>query len=153
MWNLFNTTKNWTEKETSDFPQFDLPVTSTRRTSFFGDRRLFKYQTGKSDTSEHYGIDFGVPTGTEVFSACDGIVVMAEDRYSTGVTVIVEAAPGLYSLFYHLDSYQVKEGQRVSKGQLLAYSGQTGLATGPHLHWEIRLYSVPVNPDFFVEKF
>jgi murein DD-endopeptidase MepM/ murein hydrolase activator NlpD len=124
-----------------------------RRTSFFGDRRVFKYSNGKTDSSEHYGIDFGVPIGTEVYSVCDGIVVMAENRYSTGNTVIVEAAPGLYSLFYHLDSYKVKIGQHVTKGELIALSGQTGLATGPHLHWEMRLYSVPVNPDYFVEKF
>ncbi len=153
LWNLFNTTQNWTEKECSDFPRFEYPVKATRRTSFFGDRRLFKYSNGKTDTSEHYGIDYGIPVGTEVYSVCDGIVVMAENRISTGGTVIVEAAPGLYSLFYHLDSYNVKAGEHVSKGQLVAKSGQTGLATGPHLHWEMRLYSVPVNPDYFVEKF
>ncbi len=78
---------------------------------------------------------------------------MAENRISTGGTVIVEAAPGLYSLFYHLDSYNAKAGEHVSPGQLVAKSGQPGLATGPHLHWEMRLYSVPVNPDYFVEKF
>lgn len=133
--------------------QFGLPVTQTRRTSFFADRRVYAYSNGKSATSLHYGIDFGVPEGTPVFSCGDGKVVLAENRISTGYSVIIEHLPGMYSLYYHLSSYSVKEGDTVKRGEQIGLSGATGLATGPHLHWEVRLLGQAVNPDLFVQYF
>ncbi|WP_407396869.1 M23 family metallopeptidase [Treponema sp.] len=132
---------------------FVPPVESTRRTSYFGDRRVFEYTTGKSSTSLHLGIDYGVPTGTEVRSAADGKVVMAEDRISTGWSVVIEHLPGLYTLYYHMNEMKVKEGDTVKAGSLIGYSGATGLATGPHLHWEVRLNMEAVSPDFFLSNF
>jgi murein DD-endopeptidase MepM/ murein hydrolase activator NlpD len=132
---------------------FKYPVTSTKRTSFFGDRRTYAYSNGTNSTSLHYGIDFGVPTGTPVFACGDGKVVLTENRVTTGWTVIIEHLPGLYSLYYHLDSYSVKVGQMVKEGQKIASSGSTGLATGPHLHWEVRMNGDAVNPDWFIDKF
>jgi murein DD-endopeptidase MepM/ murein hydrolase activator NlpD len=129
-----------------------LPVTSTRRTSFFGDRRVFAYSNGTSANSLHYGIDFGVPTGTPIYASAQGRVRIAEFRISTGWTVVLEHFPGLYGLYYHMDSLAVEEGQMVSSGDLLGESGSTGLATGPHLHWEVRLNGEAVNPDFLVEN-
>ena len=133
--------------------QFGLPVTQTRRTSFFADRRVYAYSNGKSATSLHYGIDFGVPEGTPVFSCGDGKVVLAENRISTGYSVVIEHLPGMYSLYYHLSSYSVKEGDTVKRGEQIGLSGATGLATGPHLHWEVRLLGQAVNPDLFVQYF
>ena len=130
---------------------FQFPVKSTRRTSFYGDRRVYAYSNGKSETSVHYGIDFGVPKGTPVCACATGKVVMAEERITTGWTVVIEHMPGLYSLYYHLDSYSVKTGDMVKKGEQIGLSGATGLATGPHLHWEIRLLGVAINPDYFIE--
>ncbi|MDR2898503.1 MAG: M23 family metallopeptidase [Spirochaetaceae bacterium] len=129
-----------------------LPVTSTRRTSFFGDRRIFAYSDGTSANSLHYGIDFGVPTGTPVYASAHGRVRIAEFRISTGWTVVLEHFPGLYGLYYHMDSLAVQEGQIVSRQAVLGESGATGLATGPHLHWEVRLNGEAVNPDFLVEN-
>lgn len=132
---------------------FIAPTSSTRYTSYFGDRRVYAYSNGKSSTSLHYGNDYGVPTGTEVHSCADGKVVMAENRISTGWSIVVEHLPGLYSLYYHLDSMNVKEGDMVKAGELIGKSGCTGLATGPHLHWEVRLNMCAVRPEFFMTNF
>ena len=132
---------------------FTIPVDSKRITSGFGDRRVFEYTDKKTSTSLHYGIDYGVPTGTPVHSCAEGKVVLAENRISTGWSVVIEHLPGLYSLYYHLDSLGVHEGQYVKQGERLGLSGATGLATGPHLHWEIRLNMEAVNPEFFLKEF
>ena len=132
---------------------FTLPVASNRITSRFGDRRVFEYTDKQTSTSMHYGIDYGVPTGTPVQSCAEGKVVLAENRISTGWSVVVEHLPGLYSLYYHMDSLNVHAGQYVKQGERLGFSGATGLATGPHLHWEIRLNTEAVNPEFFLKDF
>ena len=132
---------------------FTIPVDSKRITSGFGDRRVFEYTDKKTSTSLHYGIDYGVPTGTPVHSCAEGKVVLAENRISTGWSVVIEHLPGLYSLYYHMDSLGVHEGQYVKQGERLGLSGATGLATGPHLHWEVRLNMGAVNPEFFLKEF
>lgn len=129
------------------------PTDATRRTSFFADRRVYAYTNGKSSTSLHYGIDYGIPTGSSVTACAAGKVVLAETRVSTGWSVVIEHLPGLYSLYYHMDSLNVKEGDIVKQGDLVGLSGATGLATGPHLHWEMRLNMQAVSPDFFVNDF
>ena len=131
---------------------FIQPVETKRRTSFFGDRRTYVYNTGIRSVSEHYGIDYGVPTGTPVKACGSGKVVLAENRISTGWSIVIEHLPGLYSLYYHMDSLGVEEGDIVKQGDVIGKSGATGLATGPHLHWEIRLNGSAVNPDYFVEN-
>jgi murein DD-endopeptidase MepM/ murein hydrolase activator NlpD len=130
---------------------FQLPVEGFRRTSGFGDRRTFLYTGGKTDRSIHTGIDFATPKGTPVHACARGQVVLARNRILTGNTVVLEHLPGVYSLYYHLDGIEVKEGAGVSRGSRIGTSGATGLVTGPHLHWEIRTGGVPVNPEAFVE--
>ena len=132
---------------------FTTPTESQRYTAYCGDRRTYVYTNGKSSTSLHYGNDYGVPTGTEVHSCAAGKVVMAENRISTGWSVVVEHLPGLYSLYYHMNELLVKEGDMVTQGQLVGKSGATGLATGPHLHWEVRLNGSAVRPEFFLNDF
>lgn len=129
---------------------FCFPTDAKRRTSFFADRRIFEYNTGAKSTSLHHGIDWGVGEGNEVRACGRGKVVLAEFRNSTGWSVCVEHLPGLYSLYYHLSGLDVVEGQFIEKGGLIGLSGSTGLATGPHIHWEIRLNGESVNPDWFV---
>jgi murein DD-endopeptidase MepM/ murein hydrolase activator NlpD len=131
---------------------FVPPVTSTRRTSLFGFRRVFEYSSGTSDTSIHAGVDYGVPTGTEVMACARGRVVLARPRILTGNSVILEHLPGVYSLYYHLDTIAVSEGVIVEEGEFLGYSGATGLATGPHLHWEIRVSGENADPDAFLPR-
>jgi murein DD-endopeptidase MepM/ murein hydrolase activator NlpD len=131
---------------------FSPPVSSTRRTSFFGDRRVFKYSNGKSDTSIHAGVDYGVPAGTVVNACGPGRVALARFRIVTGNSVVIEHLPGVYSLYYHLDKIDIGEGALVSAGTPLGRSGSTGLATGPHLHWEIRVSGENTDPDAFIAR-
>jgi murein DD-endopeptidase MepM/ murein hydrolase activator NlpD len=148
LWAILTTTGN----HVYHTDKFVLPVTSTRRTSFFGDRRVYKYANGNTDTSVHAGVDFGVPTGTEVFACGDGKVVLAVMRIVTGNSIIIEHLPGVYSLYYHLNTINVKEGDIVSAGSVIGLSGSTGLSTGPHLHWELRVSSENTDPDVFVAR-
>jgi murein DD-endopeptidase MepM/ murein hydrolase activator NlpD len=131
---------------------FVPPVTSTRRTSFFGDRRIFRYTNGSAETSIHAGVDYGVPRGTPVSSCAPGRVVLARSRIVTGYSVVIEHLPGVYSLYYHLDKIEVAEGAVVSAGTLLGASGSTGLSTGPHLHWEIRVAGENADPDALMAR-
>jgi hypothetical protein len=131
---------------------FAPPVSATRRTSFFGDRRVFRYSNGTSDTSIHAGVDYGVPGGTEVRACGSGKVVLARPRIVTGNSVIIEHLPGVYSLYYHLDRIDAVEGTLVVTGTLLGLSGATGLATGPHLHWELRVSGENTDPDAFLAR-
>jgi len=131
---------------------FIPPVTLTRRTSHFGDRRVFKYSDGSSDTSIHAGVDYGVPAGTRVSACGAGKVILARSRIVTGNSIVLEHAPGIYSLYYHLNTIEVQEGSIVNTGDLIGLSGSTGLSTGPHLHWELRVNTENTDPDAFVAR-
>jgi murein DD-endopeptidase MepM/ murein hydrolase activator NlpD len=131
---------------------FIPPLSSTRRTSYFGDRRVFIYSDGGRDRSIHGGVDYGVPTGTPVWACAAGKVVLACFRIVTGNSVVIEHLPGVYSLYYHLDSIAVSEGQLLKVGEPLGQSGATGLATGPHLHWEIRVAGENADPDILTAR-
>jgi hypothetical protein len=148
LWQILTTTGN----DVYHTGAFITPVISTRRTSFFGDRRVFKYSNGTSDTSIHAGVDYGVPTGTRVRACAAGKVILARDRIVTGKSVVIEHAPGIYSLYYHLNSIEAIEGSLVNTGDLLGLSGSTGLATGPHLHWELRVNTENTDPDAFLAR-
>lgn len=129
---------------------FAAPVDSNRRTSFFGDRRIYQYTNGTSERTIHGGIDYGIPRGTMVRAAAPGLVLMAHFRIVTGNTVVLQHAPGVYSLYYHMDSLSVTEGSKVDGGTELGKSGSTGLSTGPHLHWEFRIQGEFADPDLMV---
>jgi murein DD-endopeptidase MepM/ murein hydrolase activator NlpD len=146
---VLTTNKNAIYQQSS----FAKPVASNRMTGHFGDKYMYQYSTGGGYTGTHWGNDYGVPTGTRVGACAAGRVVMAENRIVTGWTVMIEHLPGLYSHYYHMDSLAVKEGDMVKQGDRIGNSGSTGLATGPHLHWEMRLNAVAVNPDFFYKDF
>jgi murein DD-endopeptidase MepM/ murein hydrolase activator NlpD len=126
---------------------FLLPVTGGRRTSHFGDRRTYRYVDGASANAVHWGIDIAAPTGTPVRAGGAGRVVMVADRVISGNTVVIEHLPGVYGLHYHLDETRVEAGDTVSAADIVGTVGATGLATGPHLHWEVRVSRVPVEPE------
>lgn len=130
--------------------RLQLPVDDFRETSFFGDRREFQYVDGGSARSIHNGLDLAAPTGTAIRAPAAGRVVMAEDRIITGLSIVIEHLPGVYSLYYHLDSMDVSEGDLVSTGTSLGTVGSTGLSTGPHLHWELRVSGVAVDPKRYL---
>ena len=119
-------------------------------TSWYGDIRKFIYNDGQIADSIHNGIDYAAAQGTIIFSCAAGKVVFADNRLITGNSVIIEHLPGLYSIYYHLDKIYVNENMFVSKGATIGVLGSTGLATGPHLHWEIRNQTITVDPDFLI---
>ncbi|MDR2444448.1 MAG: M23 family metallopeptidase [Spirochaetaceae bacterium] len=127
---------------------FTPPVAAdTRRTSLFGARRVYRYSNGRSDTAVHAGIDYGVPVGTPVKACGAGRVALARGRIVTGNSVVIEHLPGVYSIYYHLDRIIVEEYAFVNEGDVIGLSGMTGLATGPHLHWELRAAAENTDPD------
>ncbi len=129
---------------------FAYPVEGAVRTSRYGDRREYLYATGGSDASVHNGIDLALPEGSPVSACGQGRVVLAAERIVTGLSVVIEHLPGVYSLYFHLSRISVTEGEVVEKGALLGLVGKTGLATGPHLHWEVQVRGVAVDPEAFV---
>ncbi len=131
---------------------FVMPVTGARRTSEFGDRRLFRYVDGTSAQAIHNGLDLAAPVGTPILAAGDGRIVFAAPRIVTGNSVVIEHLPGVYSLYYHLDEVDVQQGELVKQGSRIGTLGNTGLSTGPHLHWEVRVAGIPVDPEAFVRR-
>jgi len=121
-------------------------------TSKYGDVRRFIYKDGGAEGSIHNGIDFAAEHGSLILASASGKVVFAGDRLITGNSVIIEHLPGLYSMYYHLDKLYVIENMFVSKGATIGVLGKTGLATGPHLHWEIRNQKITVDPYFLISN-
>ncbi len=134
------------------FGRLSMPVHGAIVTSHFGDRRRYLYTGGDAEAAIHYGIDLALPTGSPVRSDGNGRVLFAGPRIISGNTVVVEHLPGVYSLYYHLSEIAVKAGERLEVGQLIGAVGMTGLATGPHLHWEVRVDGVPVEPDSLLSQ-
>jgi murein DD-endopeptidase MepM/ murein hydrolase activator NlpD len=120
---------------------FILPVKGTLAKNF-GDRRIFN----DNRRSRHRGIDIRSPAGEIVRAVNSGKIVMARDLYFAGQTVIIDHGIGLFSMYCHLSALSVKEGTVVKRGDEIGNVGSTGRATGPHLHWGIRLSDTYVNP-------
>lgn len=97
----------------------------------------------------HGGIDFGVPTGTPVRATASGTVSFAGNMGGYGLIVIVYHTAETETRYAHLSRILVERGAHVEQGQLLGHSGATGNATGPHLHYEVRLSGIPVEPRAF----
>ncbi|MGC8838797.1 MAG: peptidoglycan DD-metalloendopeptidase family protein [Anaerolineae bacterium] len=109
----------------------------------FGDRRA--YGSGPA-TSFHDGMDFDAPAGAPVRAPARGRVVLVEDLWVRGKAVVLDHGQGVFSGYWHLSEVAVRPGQWVWPGTLLGRVGSTGLSTGPHLHWEVRVNGVPVDP-------
>ena len=114
--------------------------------SHFGLRRFFN---GKP-RSPHSGIDVAVDRGSPVMASGRGRVLAVGDYFFNGKTVFVDHGNGLITMYCHLDRIDVKPGEMVGKGQLIALSGMTGRASGPHLHWSVVLNGAMVDPELFI---
>lgn len=98
----------------------------------------------------HEGIDVTAPTGTPIVAPATGTVVSAGVDKGYGLTVEIDHGNGIRTRFAHCSRLAVRTGQRVTRGQLIAAVGQTGLATAPHLHYEIHVNGKPVDPLTYV---
>lgn len=120
---------------------FHVPVPG-RATSSFGRLSVLNGQP----RGRHQGADFRAATGTPVVAPNAGRVVLAEDLYFSGNTVVIDHGLGMFSLLAHLSRIDVVAGSDVSRGEMLGLSGATGRVTGPHLHWALRLGEFSVDP-------
>ena len=118
-------------------------------TAPFGIRRSYG---GGPATSYHGGVDYSVPEGTPVYVPAPGMVVLAEPLQVRGNAVIVDHGRGVMSAYWHLSEIGVTARQLVHTGDLLGAVGTTGLSTGAHLHWEIRVMGVQVDPLQWVRE-
>ncbi|MFQ5877845.1 MAG: M23 family metallopeptidase [Acidobacteriota bacterium] len=113
----------------------------------FGRRRIFNGQP----RSPHSGTDLSAPAGTPVGSAASGRVVLAEEHYFSGKLVVVDHGGGVYTIYAHLSSIDVAQGDLVKAGSPIGRVGDTGRVTGPHLHWGARVGGARVNPSSLLE--
>ncbi len=125
---------------------FVLPVPG-RPISEFGKRSVYNGQP----RSPHAGTDFEGATGTPVKAPNAGRVVLAASLYYSGNTIILDHGGGLYSYFGHLSAFSAHEGDPVAAGDVVGRVGATGLVTGPHLHWSVRLAGTRVDPLSLVD--
>ena len=133
-----NFTGDWTEL--ADAPSM-WPVEG-RVASSFGERE----DPFNGEGAFHSGVDIDAPYGTPVRAAGDGLVTGADLGAGYGRAVVLNHGHDVRTLYGHLSAVAVVPGQHVTRGQVIGYVGQSGRATGPHLHYEVRLHNVPVNP-------
>jgi len=100
----------------------------------------------------HSGIDISAPIGTEVKSTADGIVVFSGWTAKSGYTIIIEHGYGFRTVYAHNKKNLVEVGQRVKRGDVIALSGDTGVTSGPHLHYEVWKNDTPVNPLSYLKE-
>jgi murein DD-endopeptidase MepM/ murein hydrolase activator NlpD len=98
----------------------------------------------------HTGIDIDAPFGTPVRAAGDGTVSSAGMAAGYGREVVLDHSHGVETIYAHLSAFAVMAGQHVTQGEVIGYVGQSGRATGPHLHYEVRVHDVPVNPHKYL---
>ena len=122
------------------------PMGSTKVMAHFADRRSYVYRGGTVDQQDHLGLDMAGLSRAPVPAANDGVVVLARFFGIYGNAVVIDHGYGLMSLYGHLSAIDVKEGQTVTRGQILGRTGDTGLAGGDHLHFAILLQGLPVSP-------
>lgn len=120
-----------------------IKPTDTALSEMFGVKRIMN---GKR-TSIHRGTDYKGETGTPIKAVNSGRVVLRDELFFGGNTLVIDHGMGLFSIYMHLAEFHVSSGETVSKGQIIGLVGKTGRATGPHLHFGIKLQGVNVNPE------
>ena len=137
------------DDDRTDFVKpFAWPVQG-RISGRFGNGRVYNGQPGAG----HSGMDIAAPAGTPVKAPAAGVVTFAApDLYLTGGTLLLDHGFGISSNFLHLSRIDVKVGDRVEQGQVIAAVGATGRATGPHLHWGMNWFDVRIDPLLVLER-
>lgn len=126
-----------------------MPLEGSQLTSGYG-MRTHPVLGGRR---KHTGIDLAAPTGTPVYATADGVVSRADWFSSYGLYISIEHGASMQTRFGHLSRLAVAAGDSVKKGDLIGYVGSTGRSTGPHLHYEVRIDGLAVNPiPYMVES-
>ncbi|MEC6899143.1 M23 family metallopeptidase [Photobacterium piscicola] len=124
------------------------PTPNVQLTSGFGTR----VHPITKKRKRHDGLDFAAKIGTPVYAPADAVIERARSsNYGYGNQLTLNHTMGFISTYSHLSKFKVKQGEFVKKGQLIGWTGNSGLSTGPHLHYEIRFLGKPLNPRPFVK--
>lgn len=132
------TTRDW---ERLAFAPTLWPVEG-RITGGFGER----IDPFNGEGAFHRGVDISSPYGTRVIAPADGVIQFADLMNGYGRAIILDHGQGISTLYGHLSGFGVTPGQIVHRGDTLGYVGVSGRSTGPHLHYEVRIFNTPVNP-------
>lgn len=119
-----------------------FPIESGRITTPFGYKRIYNHQK----KSIHYGTDIAAPEGTPVKSILAGEVILTGEFYYTGKTVFINNGKGIITMYAHLSEILVEKDEFIEKGDIIGKVGQTGRATGPHLHISVYVNSIAIDP-------
>lgn len=122
--------------------------TAGRLSSSFGLRRIMN----GIEKNPHSGMDIAAPTGTIVNASGSGEVVLVSSLFYSGNTIIIDHGHGLFTVYCHLDTIDVKEGTLVNRGDVIGTVGKTGRVTGAHLHWGVELNGTKVDPSLFLKQ-
>lgn len=129
---------------------FSRPIGSQyATTSPFGTRRSYN---GGPYSSYHSGQDFGAPAGIPILAPAAGRIALAAPMQVRGNAILIDHGGGIFTGYWHLSELSVVEGQEVGAGDVLGLVGTTGLSTGAHLHWELRIYGIAVDPVQFLTE-
>jgi murein DD-endopeptidase MepM/ murein hydrolase activator NlpD len=123
------------------------PIENMRLSSDFGTRS----DPFSGRRARHNGIDIPAPRGTPIYATADGVVGRAKWVSGYGNYVEIEHGANIQTRYGHMSGYAVVSGQKVKKGDIVGYVGSTGRSTGNHLHYEVRINGIPVNPMAFVQ--
>jgi len=126
--------------------RFILPLANDLSTAF-GTKRIMN----KKRVSVHRGLDIRGTMGERVKASNHGRVVLAEELFFGGNTVIIDHGQGIYTIYMHLSEFKVQPGTIISKGDTIGLVGASGRATGPHLHFGVKAHNINVNPVSLVE--
>jgi murein DD-endopeptidase MepM/ murein hydrolase activator NlpD len=137
----------WNEQLLADNLSFSLP-TQGKLSSSFGMRRIFNGEA----RNPHSGLDISTLEGSPIVAPADGKVIRTGDYFFNGNSVFIDHGQGLVTMFGHMATITVHDGQTVKRGEQIGTVGMTGRATGPHLHWGVSLNDARVDPSLFLPK-
>ncbi len=118
------------------------PLPGKEITTQFGVRRIIN----NIPKSSHSGVDLAAKSGEPVRAPNDGVVILVDDQFYSGNSIVLDHGQGIYTMFFHLSKIKVMYGQAVRKGDMIGLVGATGRLTGPCLHWGVRVQGAKVDP-------
>ena len=129
------------------FGGFDWPAPGIL-SGIFGSQRINNGVPG----TPHYGVDMAAPTGTPIHAPADGVVSITADHFLNGGFTMLDHGQGVSTSYLHQSRRLVRVGERVRRGQVIGHIGQTGRATGPHLHWAMNWFQMRLDPSRSARK-